>query len=399
MTKVGIIFEDFDKFLRFDMKSRPGFGLKDLHLVDRAQGYTRRNTMRIAQIAPLWERVPPTTYGGTELVVSLLTEELVRRGHEVTLFASGDSITNATLEAVHSQALRLDPTVKEASIYEMLQLSQVYQRANEFDIIHSHMGCAALPYASLVKTPTVHTLHGIFTKDNEKMFMHARRQPFISISNSQREPRLGLNYAATVYNGVNTAAYKFYPKPSDPPYLAFLGRLSPEKGPHLAIEVAKRTGWTLKMAGKIDVVDVEYYEKEIKPHIDGEQIQFLGEANHVQKNCLMGNAVATLFPITWREPFGLVMIESMASGTPVIAMELGSTGEVIAHGKTGFLCHSVEEFIDSLAKVYTIDRRACRQHVEANFSAERMTDGYEAIYQKVLAERFAQNGHALTKVL
>ncbi|MBF2025699.1 MAG: glycosyltransferase family 4 protein [Oscillatoriales cyanobacterium C42_A2020_001] len=353
--------------------------------------------MRIAQIAPLWERVPPTTYGGTELVVSLLTEELVRRGHEVTLFASGDSITAATLESVHAQALRLDPTVKEASIYEMLQLSQVYQRANEFDVIHSHMGCAALPYASLVKTPTVHTLHGVFTKDNEKMFMHARRQPFISISNSQREPRLGLNCVATVYNGVNTSAYKFYPKPSDPPYLAFLGRLSPEKGTHLAIEVAKRTGWTLKMAGKIDPVDVEYYEKEIKPHIDGEQIQFLGEANHVQKNILMGNAVATLFPITWREPFGLVMIESMASGTPVIAMELGSTREVIADGKTGFLCNSVEEFIDSLAKIYTIDRQVCRQHVEVNFSAERMTDGYEAVYQKVVAERFGQNGRALTQ--
>lgn len=353
--------------------------------------------MRIAQIAPLWERVPPTTYGGTELVVSLLTEELVRRGHEVTLFASGDSITSAELESVHAQALRLDPTVKEASIYEMLQLSRVYERANEFDVIHSHMGCAALPYASLVKTPTVHTLHGVFTKDNEKMFTHARRQPFISISNSQREPRLGLNCVATVYNGVNTAAYKFYPKPSDPPYLAFLGRLSPEKGTHLAIEVAKRTGWTLKMAGKIDAVDVEYYEQEIKPHIDGEQIQFLGEANHVQKNILMGNAVATLFPITWREPFGLVMIESMASGTPVIAMELGSTSEVIAHGETGFLCNSVEEFIESLAQIHTIDRRACRQRVETHFSAERMTDGYEAVYQKVVAERFAQNGRALTK--
>lgn len=351
--------------------------------------------MRIAQIAPLWERVPPTTYGGTELVVGLLTEELVRRGHEVTLFASGDSITKATLESVHPKALRLDKSVKEAAIYEMLQLTRVYERAKDFDIIHSHMGCAALPYARLVKTPTVHTLHGIFTPDNEKLFTYARQQPFISISHDQREPRLGLNYAATVYNGIDTSAYRFYPKPSDPPYLAFLGRLSPEKGTHLAIEIAKRSGWTLKIAGKIDAVDVEYYETEIKPHIDGEQIQYLGEANHVQKNILLGNAVATLFPITWREPFGLVMIESMVSGTPVIAMKLGSTSEVIAHEQTGFLCSSVEECLQALQRIPEIDRAKCRQHVEENFSVQRMTDGYEAVYQKVLAERFAQNGHSL----
>jgi glycosyltransferase involved in cell wall biosynthesis len=352
--------------------------------------------MRIAQIAPLWERVPPPTYGGTELVVSLLTEELVRRGHEVTLFASGDSITQARLESVHPQALRLDPNVREAAIYEMLQLSQVYERAKEFDIIHSHMGCAALPYANLVKTPTVHTLHGIFTPDNEKMFVHSRKQPFVSISYSQREPRLALNCVATVYNGVDPSTYTFYPQPSDPPYLAFLGRLSPEKGTHHAIEIAKRTGSILKMAGKVDAVDVEYYEEQIKPHIDGEQIQYLGEANHVQKNILLGNAVATLFPITWREPFGLVMIESMISGTPVIAMELGSTSEVIAHEKTGFLCHSIDECASALSRIHDIDRRACRQHVEANFSVKRMADGYEAVYQQVMAERFAQNGHALT---
>jgi glycosyltransferase involved in cell wall biosynthesis len=355
--------------------------------------------MRIAQIAPLWEQVPPATYGGSELVVSLLTEELVRRGHEVTLFASGDSTTTAKLESVHPKALRLDPTVKEVGIYEMLQLSQVYERANEFDVIHSHMGCAGLPYANLVKTPTVYTLHGIFTPDNEKMFVHARRQPFISISNSQREPRLNLNCVATVYNGVDTSAYRFYPQPSDPPYLAFLGRMSPEKGTHLAIAIAQATGWNLKIAGKIDPVDVEYYEREVKPHIDGTQIQFLGEANHAQKNVLLGNAVATLFPITWREPFGLVMAESMAAGTPVIAMNLGSAPEVIAHGKTGFLCHTVEDCIQALSKINTIDRRVCRQHVETNFSAQRMTDGYESVYQKVLAERFAQNGRSLVNAL
>lgn len=349
--------------------------------------------MRIAQVAPLWERVPPPAYGGIELVVGLLTDELVRRGHEVTLFASGDSISLAKLESVHPQALRLDTTVKEYGIYEMLQLSRVYERAQEFDIIHSHMGCAALPYANFVKTPTVHTLHGVFTPDNEKLFMHAQRQPFVSISDAQREPRLNLNCVATVYNGIDPSIYEFNPKPQDPPYLAFLGRLSPEKGPHLAIEIAKRSGWRLKMAGKVDVVDVDFFEREIKPHIDGKQIEYLGEANQEQKNALMGGAVATLFPITWREPFGLVMTESMATGTPVIAMELGSTAEVIVHGKTGFLCHNVDEFVEAIDKAAQLNRYEAREHVLKHFSVQRMTDGYEAVYQQILAERFSQNGH------
>ncbi|NJN59558.1 MAG: glycosyltransferase family 4 protein [Leptolyngbyaceae cyanobacterium SL_5_9] len=349
--------------------------------------------MRIAQIAPLWERVPPPAYGGVELVVGLLTDELVRRGHEVTLFASGDSISLAKLESVHPQALRLAPNVKEYGIYEMLQVSQVYERAQEFDIIHSHMGCSALPFANLVKTPTIHTLHGIFTPDNEKMFSHAKSQPFVSISNAQREPRLNLNCVATVYNGIDPDSHQFYPQPCEEPYLAFLGRISPEKGTHLAIAIAEQAGWNLKIAGKVDVVDVDYFEQEIKPLIDGEQIQYLGEANHFQKNTLLGNAVGVLFPITWREPFGLVMIESMAAGTPVIAMELGSTSEVIAHGKTGFLCHSVEECVEAIARLPEIDRRACREHVLAQFSVKRMVDGYEAVYRQVLSDRFIQNGH------
>ncbi|OKH22678.1 glycosyltransferase family 4 protein [Chroogloeocystis siderophila] len=354
--------------------------------------------MRIAQIAPLWERVPPPAYGGIELVVGLLTDELVRRGHEVTLFATGDSITLAKLESVHPQALRLDTTVKEYDVYAMLQLSKVYERASEFDIIHSHMGHAALPYANLVKTPTVHTLHGVFTPDNEKLFMYARHQPFVSISDAQMEPRLSLNRVATVYNGIDLNNYEFCPRSQDPPYLAFLGRLSPEKGPHLAIEIAKRSGWRLKMAGKVDVVDRDYFEREIKPHINGKQIEYVGEANHAQKCELMGGAVATLFPITWREPFGLVMIESMATGTPVIAMELGSTPEVIVHGQTGFLCRTIDECIAAINKVPQLNRFACREHVVKNFSVQRMTDGYEAVYQQILAERFAQNGHVRSAI-
>lgn len=346
--------------------------------------------MRIAQVAPLWERVPPPAYGGVELVVGLLTDELVRRGHEVTLFASGDSISLAKLISVHPRALRLDKSVKECNVYETLQLSRVYEMAEEFDIIHSHMGYGVIPYANLVKTSTVHTLHGIFTPDNEKMYKYGRKQPYVSISDAQREPRLGLNYAATVYNGIDVSSYTFYPQPDEEPYLAFLGRISPEKGPHHAIEIAKRTGWRLKMAGKVDVVDVEYYENEIKPLIDGKQIQYLGEANHDQKNMLMGRAVATLFPITWREPFGLVMIESMASGTPVIAMRLGSTQEVIAHGNTGFLCDSVEECVAAVGKVAELDRAGCREYVYKRFSYQAMTDGYEAVYRQILADRFAK---------
>jgi glycosyltransferase involved in cell wall biosynthesis len=348
--------------------------------------------MRIAQIAPLWERVPPPTYGGIELVVSLLTDELVRRGHDVTLFASGDSISSARLESVYPRALRLDSAASEYSIYQTLQLSQVYEQAHEFDIIHSHVGCAALPFASLVKTPTVHTLHDALTPNNEKLFIHARRQPYVSISYAQRQPILELNYMATVYNGIDVNTHKFYAHPDNPPYLAFLGRISPQKGTHLAIAIAKRSGWHLKMAGKVDR-DVDYFEQEIKPHIDGKQIEYLGETNQAQKNALIGGAVATLFPITWGEPFGLVMVESMAARTPVIAMELGSTSEVIVHGKTGFLCHSIEECVAAINKVAELDRHNCREHVLNHFSVKQMVDGYEAVYQQILAEHFAQNGH------
>ena len=350
--------------------------------------------MRIAQVAPLTERVPPPGYGGSELVVGLLTDELVRRGHEVTLFASGDSISLAKLESVHPTALRLDKKVKEYGIYELLELATVYNKAEEFDIIHSHLGCASLPYANLVKTPTVHTLHGTFSIENEKLFKYAKDLPYVSISDAQREPRLDLNCVATVYNGIDVSSYNFYAQPDNPPYLAFLGRISPEKGTHLAIAIAKQAGWRLKIAGKVDVVDVEYYEKEVKPLIDGKQIEFLGEANHEQKNILMGGAVATLFPITWREPFGLVMVESMAAGTPVIAMALGSTKEVISHGKTGFLCNSIEECVDAVGKVTELDRYTCREYVGKRFSVQHMTDGYEEVYRKILADKFARsNGH------
>ncbi|MBV9385307.1 MAG: glycosyltransferase family 4 protein [Chroococcidiopsidaceae cyanobacterium CP_BM_ER_R8_30] len=356
--------------------------------------------MRIAQIAPLWERVPPPAYGGTELVVSLLTDELVRRGHEVTLFATADSITLAKVEPGSPQPLRLlGASPQEAQIYETLQVSKVCEQANEFDVIHSHLDFQSFSYANLVKTPTVHTIHGIVPSWVEPLFIKNKHQNFVSISNSQRRTDLGLNYVATVYNGIDTSTHIFHPQPDNSPYLAFLGRMSPEKGPHLAIEIAKRTGWHLKMAGKVDRADKEFFEKEITPLIDGKQIEFLGEANHVQKREILGGAVATLFPITWREPFGLVMIESMACGTPVIAMALGAAPEVIAHGKTGFLCHSVDECIAALDRISEIDRRACRQHVEQHFSIKSMVDGYEAVYQQVLATSFRRNSQVKTPAI
>jgi glycosyltransferase involved in cell wall biosynthesis len=352
--------------------------------------------MRIAQIAPLWEQVPPPAYGGIELVVSLLTEELVRRGHEVTLFASGDSVSQAKLESIHPRALRLDSEVKEYGVYEALHLNNVFQQADSFDVIHSHVGYPVLPYTRFVKTPIVHTLHMPFTQDNRKLFLAAKEQPFISISDAQVDASLGLNYVATVHNAIDVSRHRFFPRSDESPYLAFLGRLSPEKGPHHAIAIAKQTGLTLKMAGKVDPVDKEYFEREIEPLIDGEQIQFLGEANHTQKNQLLGGAIAMLFPITWREPFGLVMIESMAAGTPVIAMRMGSTPEIIVHGKTGYLCDSVEECIQSVGRLAEIDRLDCRDHAADQFGVERMVDGYEAVYRsEVTAKKASTNGRGV----
>ena len=346
--------------------------------------------MRIAQVAPLREQVPPPSYGGIELVVSHLTDELVRRGHEVTLFASGDSRTDAKLEAICEKALRLDPNVCNCDAYELLELSQVYQRAAEFDLIHSHLGVLTLASSGLVTTPTVHTLHHSFNRDTVHIYTHHYKQPYVSISDAQR--KIDLNYVATVYNGINEKNYPFIAEPENPPYLAFLGRLSPEKGPHHAISIARQTGWRLKMAGKIDRIDTQFFEQEIAPHIDGKQIQYLGEVTHDQKAELLGNAAVTLFPITWQEPFGLVMIESMATGTPVIATNMGSVPEVVNHGVTGYICQSYEEMASMIPKALELNRYACRKYVEDRFTISKMVDGYEAIYRQILENRIQKNG-------
>jgi glycosyltransferase involved in cell wall biosynthesis len=345
--------------------------------------------MRIAQVAPLWERVPPPGYGGIELVVGHLTDELVRRGHEVTLFASGDSQTLARLESVVPESLRLNPAITEPIAYDLLQLERLREKAREFDIIHFHTGLTALPYERLLETPVVHTLHGRFTSDNYPLFDCHRNQRYISISDAQRQNGPQLNYTRTVYNGIAPQDYPFKAKPQDPPYLAFLGRISPEKGPHQAIEIAKGAGWNLKMGGKIDKVDREFYDREIAPLIDGHQIEYLGELSPDQKAELLGNASATLFPITWPEPFGLVMVESMCTGTPTIGMKMGSVPEVIAHKKTGLICTTIEEAIAAIPAAIQLDRQHCRDYVEEFFSVAKMVDGYEAAYRQILEENQA----------
>jgi len=351
--------------------------------------------MRIAQVAPLWERVPPPAYGGIELVVGLLTEELVRRGHEVTLFATGDSQTSAKLESVYPRAMRRDRNPEDYELYNAIQLELVYSRVDEFDIIHSHVGYSAFPYAQFTNkiTPTLHTLHGSFTPDNVKLYHQFRQQHFVSISDAQRQLKPDLNYAGTVYNAIDVSSHQYYPKPQDLPYLAFLGRMSPDKAPHLAIAIAQQSGIPLKLAGKIDPIDQSYFIEQVKPHIDGERIQFLGEVTHTQKNALLGGAIALLFPIAWEEPFGLVMLEAMAVGTPVIAMHRGSTSEIIDHEQTGFLCDSLEECIAAVSRIPEINRATCRQFVADHFGITQITDGYEAVYRQLLNEQFVRNGH------
>lgn len=356
--------------------------------------------MRVAQVTPLWEQVPPVGYGGTETVVSLLTEELVRRGHQVTLFASGDSTTLAHLEPGCDLALRpLGMLPPEYARYEERQLDKIFGRTAEFDVIHSHMDLAALAYGERSPTPVVHTVHGILTAVTGKLFGQYRRENFVSISNSQRRDDLGLNYLATVYNAIAPNQFEFYPQPTAPPYLVFLGRMSVEKGPHLAIEIAKRSGWSLKMAGKIDFENKTFFDQQVAPHIDGQQIEFLGEVGQAEKKALMGQATATLFPITWPEPFGLVMPESMACGTPVIAMAMGSAPEIVVHGHTGFLCHTLEDCIESVAKIPMIHRQDCRDHVALNFGVGRMVDGYEAVYRQLIHERLSHDPKSVPESL
>ena len=341
--------------------------------------------MRIAQFAPLWETVPPKKYGGTELVVYVLCEELARRGHEVTLFASGDSRTSANLEAVIEKPMR-ESDFLNVSCYENMAIARLLEMKDSFDIVHNHMGPSFIPFSNLLGIPIVNTLHGAFINEEDINFcMKFTDSPFVSISDSQREGAPDLNYVSTVYNGIQVEKYSYQEEPdTQNPYIAFLGRLSVEKGVHHAIKLAKETGHKLIIAGKVDKADKQYYESEIKHLIDGKQIVYIGELGHDDKVELLQNAFMTVHPVIWPEPFGLVMAESMACGTPVLALNKGSIPEVVKHKVTGFVENDIDSLIKRVKEVENIDRRACRKHVEDNFSAARMTEGYLAVFRKLI---------------
>ena len=343
--------------------------------------------LRIAQVAPLHERVPPRLYGGTERVVGSLTDELVRRGHQVTLFASGDSLTNGDLKSPVDRSLRLDPDAGDPVAAHVLELAQVFERADEFDLIHCHVDYLAFPFGRLVRTPTVHTLHGRLDLPHfGPLFRHLRDVAVVSISDAQRAPLRGLdvNWVGTVYHGVALESYPYAEEGGD--YLAFLGRISPEKRPDLAIAIAKRLAMPLKIAAKVDPKDRAYFESEIRPMLDDPLIEFVGEIDDRSKAEFLGGAMALLFPIDWPEPFGLVVIEAMACGTPVVARPCGSVPELIEAGRTGFVVDTFDELVDAVKRVRTLDRAACRRHVEARFSIRRMVDDYESVYRHLTTD-------------
>jgi len=341
--------------------------------------------MRIAQIAPLAEAVPPERYGGTERVVGDLTAELGRRGHEVTLFASGDSTAPADLIAPTRQSLRTDPTAQDKLAPHIQELGQAFERSDSFDIMHSHVDYIAFPAAALSRTPTVHTLHGRLDLPHLRpLFAQFRGLPFVSISDAQRAPLdgLGINWMATIYHGLPLDEYPFDPDGGE--QLVYLARMSREKRPDLAIEVAKRAGMKLTMAAKIDPTDKDYFEREIRPLLDHPLIEFIGEVDLQQKVELLGRARALLFPIDWPEPFGLVMIEAMACGTPVVTRPFGAVPEIIAHERTGLVASSVEELVDAVKRVDRLDRRECRREVKERFSVARMAADYERVYRQII---------------
>ncbi|HET7037273.1 MAG TPA: glycosyltransferase family 4 protein [Thermomicrobiaceae bacterium] len=341
--------------------------------------------MRVAIIAPLVESVPPALYGGTERVVSVLTEELVRRGHGVTLFASGDSVTSARLVPCAPVALRLAPGVTDYATSTRVELRDVYGRAGEFDLIHNHVDHLAFPFARLTGAPTITTTHGrLDLAEVHRLYRAYPEAPLVSISDNQRTHLPGANWLATVPNGIDLANFQVRSDPGD--YLVFLGRISPEKRPDRAIAIARAVGMRLVIAAKIDDVDRAYYEHAIAPLMrDQHTVEFIGEVDERDKDELLGGAYAYLFPIDWPEPFGLTMVEAMATGTPVIASRAGSVPEVVVDGVTGFICDSVPAMVDAIARVPQLDRLACRRHVEQHFSAAAMVDGYERVYARSVA--------------
>ena len=347
--------------------------------------------MKIALLAPFEESVPPQKYGGTELVIYNLAENLVKKGHQVRLFSTGDSRTSAKLEAIFPKSIRTIKKfedVKLREVYKYVGIGKVLKKLSEekFDIIHNHIGWRILIFSKLLRQPMVTTLHGpMDIYYQQEIFKMYNKANLISISLSQRKPMPRLNYAANVYNGIEMKIFPFSDKPKD--YFAFLARMSPEKGPVEAVKIAKKAGVKLIMAAKVDASDKNYFESRVKPLIDGKQIKFIGEVDHKKKVELLKNSRGLIAPIQWEEPFGLFFVEAMACGAPVIAMRRGSVPEIIIDRKTGFICHSVDEAARRVKEIDKIDRRICREHVEKNFSAEKMTEGYLNVYKKVIKSK------------
>jgi len=341
--------------------------------------------MRIAQVAPLYECVPPKLYGGTERIVSYLTEELVRQGHEVTLFASGDSLTNARLIPISPRALRLDSGCVDSLAHHVRMLEEVVAHQNEFDLIHFHIDYLHFPLTRMMGWTTLTTMHGrLDIPDLAPLFSEFREMPVSSISNAQREPLGWLNWQGTAYHGLPKNQYEFSPKAQG--YLAFLGRTSPEKGLEDAVAIARKVGMPLKIGAKVDNADLEYFEQSVKPLIQEPDIEFLGEIGFPEKNQLLGGAEALLFPIRWPEPFGIVMIEAMACGTPIIAYPQGSVPEVLEDGISGLLACDAASASRAVLEVSKIDRATCRRRFEERFTSDVMCSQYLKMYQSLLRQ-------------
>lgn len=339
--------------------------------------------MKIAQVAPLYESVPPRLYGGTERVIAYLTDELVNEGHEVHLFASADSKTSAELRPVCERALRLEgKKVFDPLAYHMRMLEMVAQEATDFDVIHYHVDYLHFPVTRRLRVPNVTTLHGrLDMPDSHPMYREFADMPLVSISNAQRMPILWANWIATVYHGLPEELYVPQERPGK--YLAFLGRICREKRVDRAIEIARRAGMPLKIAAKVDSVDQAYFEAEVRELLCDPSIEYVGEIGEREKSEFLGNAYALLFPIDWPEPFGLAMIEAMACGTPVIAFRMGSVPEIIEDGVTGYLVEDLDAGVKAVERVGMLDRGTCRRSFEEHFSAARMCSDYLSVYRQI----------------
>jgi len=339
--------------------------------------------MRTAQVAPLIETVPPKHYGGTERIVSYLTEELVRSGHDVTLFGSGDSVTSARLIAPTRRSLRKNERCKDPVARELILLDRVIEHSSEFDIIHFHTGYPHFAICRYLPVPHVTTLHGrLDIPDFVAVHERFRDVPLVSISNPQRAPIISANWQATIYHGLPEDLFRFYPDRGD--YLAFLGRISPEKGADRAIEIAKRVGMPLKIAAKVDRADRRYFKRVVEPLLSDSGVEWIGEITDQQKNEFLGKAYALLFPINWPEPFGLVMIEALACGTPVITYDRGSVPEVMENGAKGFVVTELDQAVEATRRVRDVSRAGCRKVFEKRFTAGRMANDYVDVYERMV---------------